>query len=106
MWLPFLPFVVEYKDYPAHHSSHEEEQHGYGDIEPVIVKVSSPHEEIADQMRKKGIDCEALPSGSHPLERKPYYSQLFSMTSRLVTNKGLIKIKGKNIDFIQLLQRN
>jgi hypothetical protein len=97
---------VERKDFQVPHSLHEDESHGQGDIEPVVVRVMGVHEQMADQMQKKGIDCEALPTGSHPLEGKPYYSHLFAMTSRLVTNKGLIKVKGKNIDFVQVLQRS
>jgi hypothetical protein len=97
---------VKNKDIHEEHPSLEENKHGHGDIEPVIVRILSPHEELANQMKKNGIDCEALPSGSHPLERKPYYSQLFPMTPKLVTNKGLIKIKGKNIDLVQMLQRD
>jgi hypothetical protein len=102
---PFLPNVVEHKDSQAHHSADEDKQQAHTDIEPVIVKVLNSHEELADRMKKKGIDCEALPIGSHTLEGKPYYSQLFAMSSRFVTNKGLIKIRGKNIDFVQVLQR-
>ena len=96
---------MEHKDSKAHHSADEDKQQVHADIEPVIVKVLSSQQQLADQMKKKGIDCEALPIGSHPLESKPYYSQLFAMTSRLVTNKGMIKIRGKNIDFVQVLQR-
>ena len=98
---------MERKDFQVPHSSaHEAEPHGHGDIEPVIVKVLDMHERMADQMRKKGIDCEALPIGSHALEGRSYYSHLFAMTPRLVTNKGLIKVNGRNIDFVQVLQRS
>jgi hypothetical protein len=58
-------------------------------------------------MKKSGIECEALPLGSHQLERQEtYYSHSFALSSRLVTNKGLIHIVGRNIEFVQLLQRN
>jgi hypothetical protein len=97
---------VERKDFQVPHSSHEEESHGHADIEPIIVKVMGVQKQMAAQMQKKGIDCEAIPIGSHALEGKPYYSHLFPMTSRLVTNKGLIKVNGKNVDFVQVLQRS
>jgi hypothetical protein len=61
---------------------------------------------MAEEMKQSQIDCGALPLDSHPIERKQYYSQTFSMSSKFLTNKGLVKIKGKNIDFVQLLQRN
>jgi len=98
---------VEHKDSHAHDSSHShEEEHGHGDIEPVVVKMQSPNQELAAEMKKSGIDCEALPPGSHPLEGKPYYSQMFALSSRLVTNKGIIKLRGRNVDFVQVLQRS
>jgi hypothetical protein len=61
---------------------------------------------ISDEMKQRQVECEALTLGSHPIERKQYYSQTFSMSPKLVTNRGLVKIKGKNNDFVQLLQRN
>jgi hypothetical protein len=98
---------VEHKDTHAHDSSHShEEEHGHGDIEPVVVKMQSPNQELAEEMKKSGVDCEAMAPGSHPLERKPYYSQMFALSSRYVTNKGLVKLRGRNIDFMQVLQRS
>ena len=65
------------------------------------------HERLAQEMKASGIECEALPLGSHQLERQEtYYSHSFALSSRLVTNKGLISIMGKNIDCVQVLQRN
>ena len=87
----------------SHDDSHED--HGHGNIEPAIVKKMSPSEKLAEQMEKSGVSCEALPLGSHPLENQPYYSHMFALSSRLTTNKGLIKIRGKNVDFVQVLQR-
>lgn len=65
------------------------------------------HEKLTLEIKKSGIDCSALPLGSHQLERaETYYSHYFALSPRFVTNKGLIAIKGKNVDFIHLLQRN
>ena len=61
---------------------------------------------MAEEMKQSQIDCEVLALGSHPIERKQYYSQTFPMSPKFVTNKGLVKIRGKNIDFVQLLQKN
>jgi hypothetical protein len=102
---------VEHKNHHfAQDKSNKEEQKseedGYGEIEPVIVRKLSTHEKLAEEMKQSQIGCEALPPGSHPIERKQYYSQTFSMSPKFVTNKGLVKIRGKNIDFVQLLQRN
>ncbi len=81
------------------------EQNVHGEIEPVVSKVTTINQNFANEMKKAGEKCEAIELGSHPLEQKPYYSYLFPMASRLVTNKGLIRIEGRNIDFIQVLQR-
>jgi|RhiMetdeSRZDD1v2_1073273.scaffolds.fasta_scaffold17471_9 hypothetical protein len=102
---------VEHKNHHfAQDKSNKEEQKseedGYGEIDPVIVRKLSTHEKLAEEMKQSQIGCEALPPGSHPIERKQYYSQTFSMSPKFVTNKGLVKIRGKNIDFVQLLQRN
>jgi hypothetical protein len=95
---------VEHTD-SSHAGLHEE--HGHGDIEPIVIKRVAVHERLAQEMKKSGIDCEAFPLGSHELEHEQtYYSHSFALSSRLVTNKGLIRVMGKNIDFVQLLQRN
>ena len=75
-------------------------------IDPIIIKKLSVHEKMAEEIKQNQIDCEALELGSHPLERKQYFSQTFSMSPKFVTNKGLVKIKGRNIDYVQLVQRN
>jgi len=88
------------------HKEQQIENHGQGDIDPVTVRKMSAHERLAKKMKQSKIDCEALSLGSHPIEASHYYSQTFSMSPTLVTNKGLVKINGKNIDYVQLLQRN
>jgi len=82
------------------------EEYSQGDIDPVTVMKMSAHERLAKEIKQSKIECEAIPLGSHPIEASEYYSQTFSMSPRLVTNKGLVKVKGKNIDYVQILQRN
>jgi hypothetical protein len=84
----------------------KEEVHDLGDIDPITIKKLSAHEKMAEEIKKTQIECELIELGSHPLERKQYYSQTFSMSPKFVTNRGIVKIKGRNIDYIQLLQRN
>jgi hypothetical protein len=76
------------------------------DSDPIIIKKLSAHEKMAEEIRKNDVDCEALELGSHPLERKQYFSETFSISPKFVTNRGLVRIKGRNIDYVQLLQRN
>ena len=97
---------VEHKSTHFTQAKSDKEEHDRADIDQIIVKKLSAHEKISEEMKESQIDCEALPLGSHPIERKQYYSQAFSMSPKFITNKGLVKIKGKNIDFVQLLQRN
>jgi hypothetical protein len=33
---------------------------------------------LAQEIKKSRIDCEALSVDSHPIEGKPYYSQMFA----------------------------
>lgn len=109
MWLGIVLVAVEHED--SHikrhpHSGPQEEEQGDGDIEPVIVKRIGPNQKLVAEMKRSGIDCQALEVGSHPIEQKPHYSYMFAHSSRLVTNKGIVKVRGKNIDFVQVLQRN
>ena len=109
MWLPIVLVAVEHEDshikrHP-HSGSHEEKQ-GHADIESVIVKRIGPHQKLAAEMKRNSIDCQALEVGYHPIEQKPHYSYMFAHSSRLVTNRGIVKVRGKNIDFVQVLQRN
>ena len=39
------------------------------------------------------------------VESDDYYSRVFSQTTIMVTNKGCLEVKGKNIDVIQILQK-
>lgn len=104
MWAAILQAAVEHTHHSSHTGSHEEE---HGDAEPIVIKRAAAHEKLAQEMKKERVDCEALPYGSHLLEREEaYYSHNFALSSRLVTNKGLIEVRGKNIDFVQVLQRN
>jgi hypothetical protein len=97
---------VEHKTSHFTPAKSDKEERNHVDIDPIIIKKLSAHEKMSEEIKQRQIDCEALSLGSHPIERKQYYSHTFSMSPKFVTNKGLIKIKGKKIDFIQLLQRN
>jgi len=102
-----MRFVEHKINYSAPTRSNKSQEHGHqDDLDPITIKKLPPHEKMAEEIKKNQIDCEALELGSHSLERKQYFSETFSMSPKFVTNKGLVKIKGQNIDFVQLLQRN
>ena len=68
------------------------------------------NERMAQQIYKNGIQCKAITDiGSLEIERKPYYSYLFPLSTRIVTNRGCIRLEGngtRNIDLIQIIQKN
>lgn len=70
----------------------------------------SLNERMAQEISKNGIHCKAvIDIGSLEIEKKQYYSYLFAMSPRIVTNRGCIRLEGDNkgnIDFIQIIQKN
>ena len=74
-------------------------------------KIMNLNEILAKEISQNGIECKAITDiGSLPIEKKSYYSHLFPMSPRIVTNRGCIKLEGngtrRNIDFIQIIQKN
>ena len=73
-------------------------------------KIMNLNEILAKEISQNGIECKAITNiGSLPIEKKSYYSYLFPMSPRIITNRGCIKFEGngrRNIDFIQILQKN
>jgi hypothetical protein len=48
-------------------------------------------------------------TGLLEIEKKPYYSYLFAMSPRIAKNRGCIRLEGngrRNIDFVQVIQKN
>ena len=64
------------------------------------------NERLAEEMRKNGIDCKAVEVSSLSLEQKPYFSNNFAMSSKFITNRGCIRVNSRNIDIVQIFQRN
>jgi hypothetical protein len=74
-------------------------------------KIMNLNEILAKEVSQNGIECKAITDiGSLPIEKKSYYSHLFPMSPRIVTNRGCIRLEGngtrRNIDFIQIIQKN
>ncbi|WP_337862913.1 hypothetical protein [Nitrososphaera sp.] len=98
---------MEHSHYQQHSGHDEQHQHGsHGDEEPVIVKKLAPNEELARDLNDHGVMAEPLALGKHPLEHKPYYSHKFAMNPRFATNRGMIRIRGKNFDLVQVVQKH
>jgi hypothetical protein len=76
------------------------------DPETIIRRITL-NDKLAEEIREEiGIDCQAMDVNSLPVEHKPYYSYIFPMSSRIVTNRGCIRVKSKSFDLIQIIQRN
>ena len=73
-------------------------------------KTMNLNETLAKKISQNGIECKAITDiGSLPIEKRSYYSHLFSMSPRIITNRGCIRLEGnsrRNIDFIQIIQKN
>ena len=74
-------------------------------------ETASPNERLAQEIIQNGIECKAMPNtGSLAIIKKPYYSYLFAMSPRIITNRGCIRLSEgnntRNIDFIQIVQKN
>ena len=74
-------------------------------------KIMNLNEILAKEISQNGIECKAITDkGSLPIEKKSYFSHLFPMSPRIVTNRGCIRLERngtrRNIDFIQIIQKN
>jgi hypothetical protein len=74
-------------------------------------KTMNLNEILEKEISQNGIECKAITDiGSLPIEKKSYYSYLFPMSPRIITNRGCIRLEGngtrRNIDFIQIIQKN
>jgi hypothetical protein len=74
-------------------------------------KTMNINEVLAKEISQNGIECQAIMDiGSLPIEKKSYYSHLFPMSPRIITNRGCIRLEvdgtRRNIDFIQIIQKN
>jgi hypothetical protein len=71
------------------------------------IKRTQLNEDLAQQIRQQvGLDCEASKIGSLQIEHKRYYSNSFSMSPKITTNRGCILVSGKKFSIIQIIQRN
>ena len=75
------------------------------DSEPdTFVRKTYP-EKFTDMLSEIGVDAHPNEIATNPVEIGDYYSRCFSQTPRMVSNKGSLDIKGKNIDVVQIIQK-
>ena len=75
------------------------------DTEPETFVIQSMPEKFSDMLKEIAIDSTPKEIATDDVENDDYYSRVFSQTTRMVTNKGCLDVKDKNIDVIQILQK-
>ena len=75
------------------------------DSEPETFVIKSMPEEYSEKLEKIGISSSPIEIATDEMENDDYYSRVFSQTTRMITNKGCLEVKGKNIDVIQIIQK-
>jgi hypothetical protein len=91
------------KNVSSHQAEHMESA-GTKD-EPIIFKRELIHERLSREMAEAGLDCEPVGIGNSDFEKGPYSSSIFPLSSLGMTNRGVIRVKGRHFDFVQILQR-
>ena len=89
----------------AHATKNSDNAHDYEE-ESETIQVSSLNETYASQMTQYGFSAEPIPIGSLNLEHEDYYNNDIGSNPSLITNRGCIKIKDKEISMIHIIQRN
>ena len=75
------------------------------DSESETFVIKSMPEEYSEKLEKIGISSSPIEIATDEMENDDYYSRIFSQTTRMITNKGCLEVKGKNIDVIQIIQK-
>ena len=75
------------------------------DSESDMIHLVNKHEEYCESLKKIGIAAEAQPLDTNTLEKENYYSKNFTNSPAMVTNHGIITLKGSNIDEVQIIQK-
>ena len=76
-----------------------------GDDEPTTYSSELVHEMLAREMRETGIDAEPQSIGTSIYEKGPYSSHIFPIGSLGMTSRGVILVRGRSFDYVQVLQR-
>ena len=75
------------------------------DSEPETFVIKSIPEKFSEILDLIGVSSTPKEIATDNVENDDYYSRAFSQTTRMVTNKGCLDVKGKNIDVIQIIQK-
>ena len=75
------------------------------DLESETIPLKTIPEHFCHFLEEIGISAQAKEIATDEVEKEDYYSRYFSVTPRMVTNKGCLEVKGTNVDIIQIIQK-
>ncbi|MCH2603871.1 MAG: hypothetical protein MKZ80_00495 [Candidatus Nitrosopelagicus sp.] len=75
------------------------------DSESETFVLKSVPEKFSDKLKEIDVTSTPKEIATDDVESDNYYSRVFAQTTIMVTNKGCLEVKGKNIDVIQILQK-
>lgn len=77
----------------------------HGDEEPETFEYMTLPESFAQMLNEIGVESTACKVGTVDAESGDYYSRYAASTPRMVTNRGCVKVSGRNIDLIHIVQK-
>jgi len=80
-------------------------RYGMEDSESDTIIIKNWPEKFSDVLNQIGVNASPNEIATDDVEKGDYYSRCFSQTTRMVTNKGSLKISGRNIDAVQIIQK-
>jgi hypothetical protein len=75
------------------------------DSEPDTIILKSYPQKLSEMLSQIGVDSTPKDIGTDEVEKGDYYGRYYAQTPRMVTNKGCLTVKDKNIDVIQIIQK-
>ena len=75
------------------------------DSEPETIVLTNWSEKFSDILNEIGFSAIPNEIGEGEVEKGDYYSRCFSQTTRMITNKGSLKVSGTNIDVVHIIQK-
>jgi len=75
------------------------------DSESETFVLKSVPEKFSDKLKEIDVTSTPKEIATDDVESDDYYSRVFAQATIMVTNKGCLEVKGKNIDVIQILQK-
>jgi hypothetical protein len=75
------------------------------DSEPDTIILKTYPQKLGEMLSQIGVESIPKDIATDEVEKGEYYGRYFTQTPRMVTNKGCLTVKGKNIDVIQIIQK-